>query len=114
MDEETKKRLLHEMKRVFFESYNELIKEMERLKEEVAPGDKLPKKLVLENADIVLVCAALNVYRVSLEKEMKNRTGDDPHAVRLDTEYVHAKEVHAMLHDALNGRFTLIFQRSNK
>ena len=114
MDEEKKKRLLNEMKRIFQDGYNDLIEEIERLKKELAPGDKLPKKFVLELADIVLVCAALKVYRVYLEKEMKHLAGDDPHAVRLDTDYVHAKELHAILHDALNGRFTLIFKKSNQ
>ena len=79
---------------------------------QLAPGDKLPKLWHLEIVDIVLVCAALKVYRVYLEKEMKNLDGDDPHAVRLDTDYVHAKELYAILHDALNGRFALIFKRS--
>ena len=110
--EEEKKRLMNEMKRIFQESYDDLIAEIERLKEEFASGDKLPKKFILETTDIVLVCAALKVYRVYLEKEMKNLDGDDPHAVRLDTDYVHAKELYAILHDALNGRFALIFKRS--
>ena len=113
MDEEQKKRLMNEMRRIFLDGYNDLIEEIERLKEEFAPSDKLPKKFILETTDIVLVCAALKVYRVYLEKEMKNHAGNDPHAVRLDTDYVHAKELHAILHDALNGRFALIFKKSN-
>src|SRR5437588_2352168 len=102
------------MKRIFSESYDDLIEEIEHLKEEFAPGDKLPKQWHLEIVDIVLVCAALTVYRDHLEKGIKQRNlaGNDPEYVRLDTEFVHAKELRAILHDALNGRFALIFKRS--
>jgi hypothetical protein len=115
VDVEQKKRLFNELKRQFQKEYKELLEQIDRFKKEYATGDKLPKKFYLEIADIVLVCAALTMYRVYLEKEMKrlNLAGNDPHFVRLDTDYVHAKELRAILHDALNGRFALVFKKSN-
>ena len=114
MDEAQKKRLFKKLKRQFQTDYQALLDEVARFRKEVAAGKTQPTKFYLETVDMVLVCRSLTMCRVYLEKEMQKTTGTDPHAVWLDTEYVRAKELRALLHDVLNGRFTLIFHRSNK
>jgi len=113
VDEETKKRLVHEMKRIFQESYDNLIEEIERLKKELAPGDNLHKRqFVLQNGDVGIMYRALQKYKAGLEHFYKGvKHGTDAH-YSYDLEIEATKWVIAIVEDVLYGRGTLVFKRS--
>ena len=114
MAEENKKRLLNEMKRIFSESYDDLIEEIEHLKEEFAPGDTehAKREHVLSLGDVGTVVNALEVFKSLVEDRIDCAELDSTEYCELDVQYEHIKELIGFFEDVLYGRSSLYFKKS--
>ena len=113
MDEEEKKQLLNEMKRIFQDGYNDLQREIERLKKEFAPDGEQPwyHELVLSSVEVGIIFRALQKYKAFLEYFYKDVKPGSPAYIEFDSEIEHTKEVIGFVQAVLYGKAELICKR---
>jgi len=114
VDEEEKKQLLNEIKRIFQDGYNDLQREIERLKKEFAPGDTehAKREHVLALGDVRTVVNALEVFKSLVEDRIDCAELDSTEYCELDVQYEYIKELIGIFEDVLYGRSSLIFKKS--
>jgi len=114
VDEEIKKRLFDEMRRIFQDGYDNLIEEIERLKKELAdPGDNLHKRqFVLSREEVIVVLSALYLFKGVLEDRIDFADKENPRYKEDRARYFETEDLIGIVEDVLYGNSLLIYKRS--